>query len=511
MNSQLVIGIDSSTSATKAIAWDREGHLIAEGRAAISMSNPKPGYFEQVPADWWLSTVSALKEVTSKIDPKRVVGLAISNQRETFGAFSESGEALRPGMVWLDDRARPEMKRFGQSFGAERVHEISGKPLDIIPCLYRLIWMREHEPEIFARAAFFAEVHGYLCFRLTGRRVTSTASADPMGLLDMQSSTWSREILDAAGIPLNKLPALVRPGELVGGITDPVAAETRLPRRLQVFAGGGDGQCAGTGVAVLQPGRAYVNLGTAAVAGIFASSYAYDRNFRTETAIAEDGYIYETCLRAGTFLVDWLVGEVFGIEPSKRRVALAELEAEAAALPIGAGGLAVVPYWQGCMTPHWDSDAHGLVAGLTGSTRRSHLLRSILEGVAIDIALTMDAASSASGVAIDHYVAIGGGATSDLWAGILADASGRPVRRSNATEASSLGAAMAAAKGAGWYSSLKDASNAMAAAPEASFEPNPRRVALYRELRLIQADLWPLVSAWNGRLNAFAERAQESR
>ena len=510
MNGQLVIGIDSSTSATKAIAWDAQGNRVAEGRCAISMANPKPGYFEQAPTDWWSSTVAALKEVTSAVDPRRIVGLAISNQRETFSAFAENGDALRPGMVWLDDRSRPQMSRFGRSFGAERVHEISGKPLDVIPCLFRLIWMREHEPEIFERAAFFAEVHGYLCFKLTGARVTSTASADPMGLLDMRSFTWSREIFEAAGIPLAKMPALVRPGEFVGKISDAVAQETGLPPGLRVFAGGGDGQCAGTGVAVLQPGRAYVNLGTAAVAGIYGPTYAFDPNFRTETAVADEGYIYETCVRSGTFLVDWLVGEVFGFETAQRRAAFAALEAEAAALPIGAGGLVLAPYWQGCMTPHWDSDAHGLIAGLTGSTRRANLFRAILEGVAIEIAVTMEAASVASGVAIDHYVAIGGGASSDLWARILADAGARPVYRSTATEASSLGAAMAAAKGAGWYSTLKDSSLAMAATPTLAFEPDPRRVELYREFRQIHTDLWPLVGQWNRRLTAFAERSQAS-
>lgn len=449
MNDQLVVGIDCSTSATKAIAWNARGEMIAEGRCAIAMSNPQPGYFEQAPADWWASTAAALRQVTRQIDARRIVGLAISNQRETFSAFTQDGEALRPGMVWLDDRARPQMSRFGESFGAQRVHEISGKPLDVIPCLYRLIWMKEHEPEIFERAAFFAEVHGYLCFRLTGRRVTSTASADPMGLLDMRDFTWSREILDAAGIPLAKMPTLVRPGAFVGAVSAGVAQETGLLRGLKVFAGGGDGQCAGTGVAVLQPGRAYVNLGTAAVAGIYGSTYAFDANFRTETAVADEGYIYETCLRSGTFLVDWLVGEIFGIETSARRAAFAELEAEAAALPIGAGGLVLAPYWQGCMTPHWDSHAHGLIAGITGSTRRAHLFRAIMEGVAIEIALTMEAASVASGAPFDHYVAIGGGASSDLWTRILADVGARPVCRSTATEASSLGAAMAAAKGVG--------------------------------------------------------------
>ena len=508
MNDQLVIGVDSSTSATKAIAWDAQGRSVAQGRCAIGLANPKPGHFEQPPEDWWRSTVEALQQVTRQVDPKRIVGLAISNQRETFSAFDAHGAALRPGMVWLDDRARPQMSRFGESFGAARVHEISGKPLDVIPCLYRLIWMKEHEPEIFARARVFAEVHGYLCFRLTGAWITSTASADPMGLLDMRGFDWSREIFDAAGIPLAKMPRLARPGELVGTISDAAADETGLPRGLKVFAGGGDGQCAGTGVAVLQPGRAYVNLGTAAVAGIYSPTYAFDRNFRTETAVAEDGYIFETCVRSGTFLVDWLVGEMFGVGGGARRDAFAELEREAAALPIGAGGLVVAPYWQGCMTPHWDADAHGLVAGLTGSTRRAHLFRAIMEGVAIEIALTMEAASAAAGAPFDHYVAIGGGAASDLWTRILADVSARPVFRSSATEASALGAGMAAAKGAGWFASVKAASLAMAAAPTPAFDPDPARVALYREFREIHTALWPLVAAWNRRLTQFAERAQ---
>ena len=130
MNQNLVIGIDSSTSATKAIAWDREGRAVAEGRAPIPMSNPEPGFFEQDPADWWRSTAQALKDVTAKIDPARVAAVGISNQRETFGIFAEDGTALRPGMVWLDDRARAQQKSFGERFGAERVHAISGKPLD---------------------------------------------------------------------------------------------------------------------------------------------------------------------------------------------------------------------------------------------------------------------------------------------------------------------------------------------------------------------------------------------
>lgn len=503
MNRDLVIGIDASTSAVKAVAWDRSGAAAGEGRAPLALSNPQPGWFEQEPDDWWAATASALRRLSAAVDPRRIACLAIANQRETFGVFDGDGRSLRPGMVWLDDRAGDQQRRFGDSFGAGRVHAISGKPLDIIPCLYRLIWLREHEPDAFGRAAWFADVHSYLCFRLTGQWVTSTASADPMGLLDMERLDWSDDILDAAGIPRAKLPALLRPGAFVGEVLDAAAAATGLAPGLPVFAGGGDGQCAGTAVAALEPGRAYVNLGTAVVSGTYSDHYVYDRGFRTETAVADKGYILETCLRSGTFVVDWLAREMFGVADGDRAVVLAVLEAEAAASQLGAGGVVVLPYWQGCMTPHWDSGARGVIAGLSGSTKRGDVFRALLEGIALDLAYAASRATGASRVDVGHYVAIGGGAGSDLWMQILADACDRPVRRSTAHEASSLGAAMAAAKGAGWFPTIAAAAAAMAGRTVRTFEPCPDAARRYAELRGIHADLWPAIAAWNTRLRAF--------
>lgn len=506
MDQDLVLGIDSSTSATKAIAWDREGTAVAEGRAPIAMANPLPGHFEQDPADWWAAAVAAIRALTAKVDARRIAAVGIANQRETFGVFTEDGRALRPGMVWLDERARPQLARFGERFGAERVHCISGKPLDIIPCLYRLIWLAENEPGIFARTERVAEVHGFIAHNLTGEWTTSTASADPTGLLDMRRQAWSGEILAAAGIDPATMLRLVPPGAPMGEVTAAAAAATGLAAGTPVVAGGGDGQCAGAGVGVGAPGQAYVNLGTAVVSGSYGAGYAWDRAFRTETAIADGGYIYETCLRSGTFLVDWLARELFQIEPARQRESLASLEAEAAASPVGAGGVVLVPYWQGCMTPHWDAFARGVIAGLSGSTRRGDIYRALLEGIALDQTTSTNRAAAATGVPIEQYIAIGGGAASDLWAQILADASGRPVLRSTTVEASSLGAAMAAAKGGGWHRTIAEATASMAGRPVRTFEPDPKRHARYAELLEIHAELWPTLSAWNARLAAFTER-----
>ena len=168
-------------------------------------------------------------------------------------------------------------------------------------------------------------------------------------------------------------------------------------------------------------------------------------------AVGDGGYIYESCIRTGTFLVNWIMQELFAVPPSETAAMLSRLEAEAAAIPLGSGGLAVVPYWSGCMTPWWDSNARGVIAGLTSSHRRGHVYRALLEGVALEQAISSDSIAAASGSPIDEFVAIGGGASSDLWCQILADCTGRAVHRSATVEASSLGAAIAAAAGAGWY------------------------------------------------------------
>ncbi len=505
MSTDLVIGIDSSTTAAKAIAFDRSGLIVAEGRAPVPLSNPLPLHFEQDPDDWWQSTCAVLRQIASAIEPERIAALAISNQRETFGLFRADGTAIRPGTVWLDERSKPQVKSLGERLGGAEIHRISGKPLDVTPCLYRCLWMAENEPQHYSAAERIAEVHGYLSFRLTGNWITSTASADPMGLLDMAAGDWSDVLLDAVGLVREQLPELVRPGQRMGGVSAEAAAATGLPAGTPVIAGGGDGQCAGTGANVLVPGRAYINFGTAVVSGNYGSSYAHDPAFRTMGAIAEDGYIYESCVRTGTFLVDWMVREMFQIVPRDNPGIFDALEQEARQSGIGARGVSLLPYWSGVMTPYWDAGARGVIAGLSASHSRGDLYRAVLEGVVLEQAMVSDQIATATASPIDHYVAIGGGAASDLWCQILADASARPVHRLETVEASALGAAMAAAAGCGFYKSIADAAAAMSGPLQRSFEPDDQAVKRYAELRTIHGGLWPALADWNTRLVEFVE------
>jgi sugar (pentulose or hexulose) kinase len=503
MKTDLVIGLDSSTTTTKAIAWDRRGRSVAEGRAGVPMSNPKTGWFEQDVSDWTNSAAKALKQLSKKIDMARVGAIAISNQRESFAQFDSANKALRPGTLWLDERAHVEARELAQLIGAEELHRISGKPSDVTPCISRCLWLAKAMPGLWKKTAMTAEVHGVLVHFLTGHWHTSTASADPMGLIDMVRQDWSDELLAAARLNRPQLPKLFRPGEAVGEVTPAAAKLTGLKAGTAVVAGGGDGQCAGAGANTFVKGRAYLNLGTAVVSGSFGRPYVHNPVFRTMSAVAEEGYSYETAIRTGTFLVNWMVERLFNVNTKNNPGILAALEREAKASPLGSRGVMLVPYWLGCMTPYWNPKARGVIAGLSGNHTRGDVYRSILEGIALEQVMMTDSVAAAT-QAIDHFVVMGGGAQSDLWCQIVADAGGREVRRLETVEASSLGAAMAAAKGAEWFRSIPAASECMSGKPSRTFRPRAKENKAYRELMAIYRDLWPTLSQWNARLQAFS-------
>jgi sugar (pentulose or hexulose) kinase len=503
MQQDLVIGIDSSTTATKAIAFDRRGRIVAEGRAPVPISNPRMGWFEQDAADWTGSLAISLKQLAKKVNRGRIAALAISNQRESFAQFDAKDRALRPGTLWLDERAHEEVREVAAEIGAERLHGISGIPNDITPCLYRCRWLARHEPKVWARTGKTAEVHGVLAHFLTGEWKTSIASASPMGMLDAKTYDWSDTLLKAARLRRDQLPSLVPSGAIMGGVTPAAAELTGLAPGTPVVAGGGDGQCAGAGANTFLKGRAYLNLGTAAVSGSFGENFAADRSFRSLVAVGETGYSFETAIRTGTYLVTWLTERIFHQDPRKNPKIYAELEEEAAAVPIGSRGLVMLPYFSGIMTPYWDTSGRGVIAGLSGSHTRADLYRAMMEGIALEQAMMTNRAAAATSP-IDHYAIVGGGSKSDLWCQIVADASGRDVKRLETAEASALGAAMAAAKGAGWYKTIPAAAAAMSGKPSKTFRPRTKQAKAYAELLALYQELWPRIAEWNTRMQEFS-------
>lgn len=487
---QIVIGLDSSTTATKAVAWQPDGSVAGEGRSPIPLSRPAPDLYEQDPEDWWRSACEALRQLLERVDPDAVAAVAISNQRETFVPLADDGRCTRPAIVWLDQRCLEEVGWLTGRVGAERFHQLTGKPPDIAPVAFRIAWMARHEHELFEGTAMFADVHAYLSWRLTGSFQSSWASADPLGLFDLERKRWSPEVLSALELQEERLPVAVPPGRVIGTLTSSAADATSLRSGTLVVAGGGDGQAAGLGVNAIGGDRGYLNLGTAVVGGIYSQDYRVGRAWRTMLSCSGEGYYFETSLRAGTFLLDWFARQVCG---QAREVVpdLLQFEAEAAAVAAGSNGLLALPYWGAVMTPYWDPLARGSWVGLSASHHRGHLYRSLLEGIALEQALVTQMIEEAAGTSVREFVAVGGGAASKLWCQIMADATGKSIVRSPTVEASSLGAAVCAAVGAGIYRDSGEAAAAMSDKSLRRTDPDPRNRAVYADLLGIYRELYP--------------------
>jgi xylulokinase len=483
MTTPLVIGVDSSTTACKAIAWDRHGRAVAEGRASYPLLQPRPNWYEQDAERWWSGACAALRELLGQVSAAQVEALCITHQRESFVPVDDQGRPIRNAILWLDERSRPQVAFLERTIGRDRFHQITGKPLTTNPSLPKIAWLMAHEPEVVARTAKFLDAHAFLVHRLTGAFRTSLACADPTGLIDMQAHAWATDLVRELGLRLEQFPALVEPGAIIGHVCDEAATVTGLAVGLPVVAGAGDGQCAGLGANATGGGRASLNMGTAVVSGVVSANYLTERAFRTLYAPIAGSYFLEGVIQGGAFTVGWFV-EKFASNLQDSESALSpeeNLEAAAAQVPPGSLGLVLVPYWNHAMTPYWDPAASGITIGWTGAHGREHLYRAILEGIGFEQRLVGDAMVAATGQPFNEYVAMGGGSRSSLWCQIVADVTGVPVVRSATTEATCLGAGALAAAAAGWYPDVASAAEGMASTAE-RFAPNPETQAIYEPL-----------------------------
>ncbi len=301
-----------------------------------------------------------------------MAAIAVTHQRETFTCVTEDGAPLRPAMLWLDVRATAEVAEYG----TPAVNATTGKPPNPTPSWYMLRWLRRHEPETLVRADRVVDVAAYIVHKLTGHWRTSWASADPMGLLDMRTFDYDYALLAAAGLRREQLPELYPAGAVLGDVPAALAAELGLPHGVPVVAGVGDGQSAGLGTGTVEPGSAYLNLGTGLISGTYSETYSTGVEYRVMAGGVPRTYVFETFIGGGTFNISWFVEKFSGVDTRALGLNLSAeqiLETAAAQLPPGAEGLLALPYWTGALTPYWDSNARGTLVGLTGSHGKAHV------------------------------------------------------------------------------------------------------------------------------------------
>jgi xylulokinase len=496
--SPLFIGIDCSTSACKASAYDLQGVLVSSGRAEILLSQPQPGWHEQVAHDWWLALCTALQACTQTIDPASVKGIALSVQRETFVVMDRKLNPLRPAILWMDTRANTEMQTL-QSLLPD-FHQATGKRLSVNLVPPKLCWLAANEPQTFENITQVWDVHAYLSAQLTGEAIASWGSAGPAGLLDLRSMRWYEPALEACGITSAQLPRLAAPGECIGTISPQAAQATGLRAGTALFAGIGDGQAGGIGAGITTPGRSYLTLGTSVISGTFAPQYVTSDAFRSMVGGRRGSYLLETVLLSGTYILDWYLNSLLSGNSDH-----ATLSSQAASLPPGAEGLVVLPYWNSALNPYWDADARGVIIGWRGSHTPAHVYRAMLEGIAFEQRLHTEGVADALAAPIDRYIVMGGGARSDLWCQIIADITGREVQRTAVTEAATLGAAMLAVVGSGALPDLHTAAQHMSRMQDAIFQPQPAVQAQYERLyQQVYLPLYPAIRELNRHLSQLS-------
>jgi xylulokinase len=449
----VIVALDCSTTACKAVVFDLGGGTVCESRRHLSTSTPRPGWYEQDADEWYEAAADALTSVVDLLTPQqRPIALGITHQRETFVCVDRDHRPIRPAILWLDNRAQEQVERLG----TPQVHALTGKPPSTVPSFYKLAWLAEHEPQTLRRTRLVLDVHAWLAYGLTGVAATSWASADSTGLLDLRTRTWSRSLLTACGLDPGQVPALRAPGETIAGLLPEVARRTGLPPGLPVIAGAGDGQCAGLGVGALDDGTAYLNLGTSFSLGMFVPGTPTRQGLRTVATGVPGTSAVETLLPCGGMTLAWLRANLVDTDDP-------QVQAAAARVPAGANGLLFLPFLGGRETPVHQPDARAAFLGLDVRHGRAEMLRAVIEGLAYDQRDCLTHLREQLGTTVERIVVTGGHTRSALVVRVFAHVLGVPVAVAPEAECTALGAAVIAAAGSGVtpYRSVREAVRGM--------------------------------------------------
>jgi xylulokinase len=471
---RLILAHDLGTSGDKASLHAADGRLLAAHTAAYPVDFGPGGKAEQDPDDWWDAACRATRALLSETgtDPADVACVAMSGQMMGAVLVDERDRAIRPAVIWADTRARAETDALAAAVGFEHANDVLGHRLDPTCTLPKMMWLREHDPQAWARASVVLQAKDYVTLRLTGRRGIDPSDASGTNAYDQRTGAWSAELLDAAGIDRSLLPEILPSASVAGGLSDSAAAATGLRAGTPVVVGGGDGCTSALGVGLVDPDAgAAVTLGTSAWICVAADELVRDAQQRLVAYdhVVPGRYVPLGAMQSAGASLNWLTG-VLGIEG---RAGLAQLVAEAAATEASARGLFFLPYLLGERAPIWDVSARGTFVGLSHDQGPAELARAVLEGVAFNLYGIFEAISE-SVRPLQAVDAIGGGANGDAWLQIMADTWGVPVRRrSIVDEANSLGAAVVGGIATGL---MDDWSAARALSTvEAVFEPDEHR------------------------------------
>jgi xylulokinase len=459
----LLLGIDVGTGGTRALLADERGRVIASGTEEHEpFASPQPGWAQQNPADWWRACGLAVKKALSAAgkNASEIACVGFSGQMHGAVLLDAAGEVIRPALIWCDQRTEKQSQELAETIGTAKLIQLTCNPPLTNFTLTKLLWVRENEPENWARVRHVLLPKDYVRFRLTGEYAMDMADASGTLLLDVARRAWSAEVMASTNIERELLPPLCESPDVCGKVSREGGAATGLAAGTPVVAGAGDQAAGAVGMGIVRPGAVSATIGTSGVVFAATDRPALDPRGRIHTfchAIPGRWHVMGVTQAAGLSL-RWFRDQ-FGAGTDDGREPYERLSEEAATAPAGAAGAFWLPYLMGERTPHLDPNARAALLGLSASHTRAHVIRAILEGVAYSLKDSFTIFDEMQ-VPVERIRLGGGGARSKLWQQIQADVYARVVELLEAEEGAAYGAAILAGVGAGAWKSVDEACDA---------------------------------------------------
>lgn len=489
-NQPLFLGIDVSTTGAKALLIDAQGQVVSSAVTPLHLSTPHPLWSEQDPHEWWAGTAASIRQALAQagVSGDQVAAVGLTGQMHGLTLLDAQDNVLRPAILWNDQRTAAECAQMTERLGFERLLQLTGNRALTGFTASKILWVHNHEPDVYAKIAHILLPKDYVRFRLTGDYAVDKADGAGMQLFDLQKRDFSPEVLAALEIPAAWMPKTCEGPEVTGVINAAGAEATGLKPGTPVMAGGGDQAAGAVGSGAVEPGIVSLALGTSGV--VFAAT--------DEPYVEPEGRLHAFCHSVPGM---WhFMGVMLSAAGSLQwyrdtlapGVSFDDLLAPAAGVPAGSEGLFFLPYLTGERTPHPDPLARAAFVGLTLRHGRAHMTRAVLEGVAYGLRDSLELIKHAStgGGEIQQVRVAGGGARSALWRQILADVMNVEMVTINTTEGAAFGAALLACVGAGVWPTVADACHAVVRTLSVT-APQPAAAALYAQAYPLYRDLYP--------------------
>lgn len=494
-----LLGIDIGTSGTKALLIrSGSGEVVASTTKIYPLYTPKPLWAEQDPEDWWQATVEAIRELLTKtgVDGKDVKGMGLSGQMHGSVFLDENNQIIRPAILWCDQRTGAECDWITSTVGADKVVDLTSNPVLTGFTAPKIIWLRNNEPQNFAKVKKVLLPKDYVRFRLTGEFASEVSDASGTSLFNVKKRQWADEVLDAIGIPRDWMPRVYESPEVSGKITAEAAKLTGLAEGMPVVGGGGDQAAGAVGNGIVERGVISSTLGTSGVVFAFSDEPAVDPQLRVHTfchAVPGKWHQMGVMLSAGGSL-RWFRDTFADTEMAVARQIDGDpydiMSEEADNVPPGSEGLIFLPYLTGERTPYPDPNAKGVFFGISLRHTRPYFVRAVLEGVAFGMRDSFEILKEMK-VPIQQVRASGGGARSAVWRQIQADITGYEHVTINVDEGPAYGVALLAGVGTGVWSSVPDACRSTISV-ELSTTPDQSAHSVYADYYKLYRALYPI-------------------